>query len=100
GAAHSSPPKTKRLWVEYPARRKMKKILRSSLPALYLCALSAVVGAQSRSLDGTWQFAVDREGKLTINDLSSVKDWREVPAPVAWNAQFADLRDYPGVAWY
>src|SRR5262247_717246 len=24
GAAHSSPPKTKRLWVEYPAQRKMK----------------------------------------------------------------------------
>src|SRR5262245_20529004 len=24
GAAHSSPPKTKRLWVEYHARRKMK----------------------------------------------------------------------------
>jgi hypothetical protein len=22
--AHSSPPKTKRLWVEYPAQRKMK----------------------------------------------------------------------------
>src|SRR6516164_6890059 len=25
GAAHSSPPKTKRLWVEYPAQRKMKR---------------------------------------------------------------------------
>src|SRR5215475_7471929 len=24
GAAHSSPPQTKRLWVEYPAQRKMK----------------------------------------------------------------------------
>src|SRR5262245_8834834 len=78
----------------------MKKFLRASLPALYLCALSAVAGAQSRSLDGTWQFAVDREGKLTINDLSSVKDWREIRVPLSWNAQFADLRDYRGVAWY
>lgn len=78
----------------------MKKLLRASLPALYLCALSAVAGAQSRSLDGTWQFAVDREGKLTINDLSSVKDWREIRVPLSWNAQFADLRDYRGVAWY
>ena len=78
----------------------MKKILRASLPALYLCALIAVAGAQSRSLDGTWQFAVDREGKLTINDLSSVKDWREIRVPLSWNAQFADLRDYRGVAWY
>jgi Glycosyl hydrolases family 2, sugar binding domain/Glycosyl hydrolases family 2 len=78
----------------------MKKFLRASLPALYLCALSAVVGAQSRSLDGAWQFAVDREGKLTITDLSSVKDWREIRVPLSWNAQFPDLRDYRGVAWY
>ena len=78
----------------------MKKILRASLPALYLCALFAVAGAQSRSLDGTWQFAVDREGRLTINDLSSVKDWREIRVPLSWKAQFADLRDCRGVAWY
>jgi Glycosyl hydrolases family 2, sugar binding domain len=78
----------------------MKNFLRASLPALCLCALSAVVVAQSRSLDGTWQFAVDREGKLTINDLSSVKDWREIRVPLSWNAQFADMRDYRGVAWY
>jgi hypothetical protein len=78
----------------------MKKFLRVSFPALYLCALFAVAGAQSRSLDGTWQFAVDREGKLTINDLSSVKDWREIRVPLSWNAQFADLRDYRGMAWY
>ena len=45
----------------------MKKFLLASLPVLYLCALFAVAGAQSRSLDGAWQFAVDREGKLTIN---------------------------------
>jgi hypothetical protein len=78
----------------------MKKFLRASLPALYLFAFFAVAGAQSRSLDGTWQFAVDREGKLTINDLSSVNDWREIRVPLSWNAQFADLRDYRGVAWY
>ncbi len=78
----------------------MKNFLRASLPALYLCAFFAVAGAQSRSLDGTWQFAVDREGKLTINDLNSVKDWREIRVPLSWNAQFADLRDYRGVAWY
>jgi hypothetical protein len=78
----------------------MKKSLRVPLLALYLCALFAVAGAQSRSLDGTWQFAVDREGKLTINDLSSVKEWREIQVPLSWNVQFADLRDYRGVAWY
>src|SRR4030095_5365541 len=44
-------------------RTVMNKFLRASLPALYLCAFSAIAGAQSRSLDGTWQFVVDREGK-------------------------------------
>ena len=52
----------------------MKKFLRASLPALYLCALFAVAGAQSRSLDGAWQFAVDREGKLTINTTFRLAD--------------------------
>src|SRR5215813_10707707 len=106
-----SPPRSNRarycadlMWLDLEShfirRTVMKKFLRASLPALYLCALSAVAGAQSRSLDGTWQFAVDREGKLTINDLNSVKDWREIRVPLSWNAQFADLRDYRGVAWY
>src|SRR5215813_12649305 len=31
GEAHSSPPKTKRLWVEYPARRKMNKVRLSEI---------------------------------------------------------------------
>src|SRR5262249_27324546 len=74
----------------------MKKFLRASLPALCLCALFVVVNAQPRSpllsLDGAWQFAVDRDGELTINDLSSVKEWREIRVPLSWNAQFADLR--------
>src|SRR5262249_61337217 len=88
----------------FKGRRFKKKFPRAPLPALCLGALFAVVNAQSRppliSLDGAWQFAVDREGKLTINDLNSVKDWREIRVPLSWNAQFADLRDYRGVAWY
>ncbi len=78
----------------------MKRFLRVFLPALHLCAFYAVAGAQSIALDGAWRFAIDREGKLTINDLNSVKDWREIRVPLSWNAQFADLRDYRGVAWY
>jgi beta-galactosidase/beta-glucuronidase len=78
----------------------MKKCLRVPLLALHLCALFAAAGAQSRSLDEAWRLAVDREGKLTINDLNSVKDWREIQVPLSWNVQFPDLRDYRGVAWY
>jgi hypothetical protein len=64
----------------------MEKFSRAFLLALYLCALFAVAGAQSQSLDGMWRFAVDREGKLTINDLNSIKDWREIRVPLSWNA--------------
>jgi hypothetical protein len=67
---------------------------------LLLCALVPSALGQSQSLDGPWRFAVDREGKWTINDLGAVKDWREIRVPLSWNAQFADLRDYRGVAWY
>lgn len=56
--------------------------------------------AQTQSLDGPWQFAVDREGRWTVSDLSTIRDWREIRVPLSWNAQFADLRDYRGVAWY
>jgi hypothetical protein len=71
--------------------------------ALLLCFLfifSASVFAESRSLDGLWQFTTDPAGKLTISDLPSVRDWREIRVPYSWNSQFADLRDYHGVAWY
>ncbi len=78
----------------------MKTSLRalSLLFCLLICSVAAA--AQSRSLDGAWQFAVDREGKWAIKDLASVEDWREIRVPLSWNAQFADLRDYRGVAWY
>src|SRR5258706_12639889 len=74
--------------------------------SLLFCLLIGSLGAvaQSRSpitlLNGEWQFAVDREGKWTINDLASINSWREIYVPLSWNAQFADLRDYRGVAWY
>lgn len=79
--------------------------MKSAIPAftLALCLLLAVripARAQSQSLDGSWHFAVDREGRLTIADLPNVRDWREIRVPLSWNAQFADLRDYRGVAWY
>jgi hypothetical protein len=67
----------------------MKKFLPASLLAIYICALFAVAGAQSRSLDGLWQFAVDREGKLTINNLTSVKDWREIQVTARTNTRGA-----------
>lgn len=72
------------------------------LVCLLVCSMAAIqsVWAQSRLLNGTWEFAVDRDAKWTIKDLPSVRDWREIQVPLSWNAQFPDLRDYRGVAWY
>ncbi len=37
---------------------------------------------------------------MKIADLSRAHDWRNVRVALSWNAQFPDLRDYMGVAWY
>ena len=52
------------------------------------------------SLNGRWNFLTDPSGSLKIQDLTSAKDAREIQVPGSWQEQFADLRDYAGVAWY
>ena len=54
----------------------------------------------SISLDGDWNFLTDPGGTLTVQDLSSQSGIRPTHVPSSWQAQFADLRDYAGVAWY
>jgi Glycosyl hydrolases family 2, sugar binding domain/Glycosyl hydrolases family 2 len=65
---------------------------------LLLCVPS--VRAQTAKLDGGWQFLADRTGALKVSDLGGAQGWRDVHVGLSWNAQFADLRDYMGVAWY
>src|SRR5215207_1696893 len=50
------------------------------------------------SLDGTWDFFIDPEQSLQSLDHASTR--REIVVPGPWQAQFDDLRDYSGVAWY
>ena len=52
------------------------------------------------SLNGQWNFRTDPSGSFKIQDLTSAKDAREIQVPGSWQEQFADLRDYAGVAWY
>lgn len=49
------------------------------------------------SLDGAWKFQTDPEGDLTPERIAT---WRTATVPAPWQAQFDDLRDYSGVAWY
>lgn len=51
------------------------------------------------SLDGPWEFAIDPERRLGLATLAQA-DRRPIQVPGPWQAQFADLRDYTGVAWY
>jgi hypothetical protein len=63
-----------------------------------LVALSA--HAQSVKLESGWQFLTDPAGALKVSDLAATRGWRDVRVGLSWNAQFEDLRDYMGAAWY
>ncbi len=56
--------------------------------------------AQNISLKGQWNFITDPTGSVKVQDLASAKDARTIQVPGSWQAQFSDLRDYAGVAWY
>lgn len=51
-------------------------------------------------LDGAWDFFVDPHLLLTHTTLDRDGERRSIQVPGPWQAQFADLRDYAGVAWY
>jgi hypothetical protein len=55
------------------------------------------------SLDGAWSFLFDPggnpAGRDAIPDVSE-SGWRSVVVPAPWQAQFEDLRERGGVAWY
>ena len=49
------------------------------------------------SLDGTWEFQVDSGD---YKDASHIQEWRSAEVPMPWQAQFSDLRNTSGIAWY
>ena len=51
---------------------------------------------QQFSLDGVWDFQIDS----TNNGAIPEGEWRSVIVPMPWQAQFDDLRETSGVAWY
>src|SRR5581483_9349023 len=66
--------------------------------ALALLLLANMAGAQR--LERDWQFLADKAGTLKVSDVTNAQGWRPVRVGMSWNAQFDDLRDYMGVAWY
>jgi hypothetical protein len=57
------------------------------------------VNRQRTELDGVWQFWPDPTQNLSERSLRE-EDARQIRVPGPWQAQFDDLRDYSGVAWY
>ena len=54
---------------------------------------------QRISLDGEWEFFPDPKQSLTLETLREDAA-RKIKVPGPWQAQFDDLRDYSGLAWY
>lgn len=79
-----------------------KQVCRFSLLVLLCCILSLPGVGQSLSLDYGWKLLVDRSGDQRIQSLPAPGNasWRPVRVGISWNAQFEDMRDYMGVAWY
>jgi hypothetical protein len=48
-------------------------------------------------LDGAWDFQIDPSDG---DDVRSIKTWRTAQVPMPWQAQFDDLRQFSGTAWY
>ncbi|MGE5138826.1 MAG: sugar-binding domain-containing protein, partial [Rudaea sp.] len=52
------------------------------------------------NLDGMWDFFVDPQQRLRVGQLDQDGQPRQIKVPGPWQAQFQDLRQYTGVAWY
>jgi hypothetical protein len=78
------------------------------LPALAVFLLLACFGfvpalaaeAKDVSLDGRWNFVPDPSAAIKVGDFPTGPTVRPINVPGSWQAEFADMRDYAGVAWY
>lgn len=83
------------------ATYRSRKALVTTIAVACLLLLTAELShAQTVNLDRNWQLLKDEAGTLTLNNLNGAQGWRDVRVGLQWNAQFADMRDYMGVAWY
>ena len=64
-----------------------------------LC-LAGTASAQNVQLENGWRLLPDPAGEFTAADVANALGWRNVRAGISWNAQFDDLRDRMGAAWY
>lgn len=51
-------------------------------------------------LENGWELLLDASASLRLTDVLKATSWREARVGLSWNAQFPDLREYMGAAWY
>ncbi|HVG20804.1 MAG TPA: glycoside hydrolase family 2 TIM barrel-domain containing protein [Blastocatellia bacterium] len=78
----------------------IRRAFRAVVAAAMLLAAEALASGQTINLERGWQFLADKQGSLKPGDLAGAGGWRDARVGLSWNAQFEDLRDYMGVAWY
>ena len=74
-------------------------VARVSLVLVVLLALPPGLLAEPVRLESGWELITDPVATWQVASLPTT-GWRPTKVGVSWNAQFADLRDYVGVAWY
>jgi beta-galactosidase/beta-glucuronidase len=82
------------------AMRTQRVVVAALFALLLLLPGSLFAQAQAVKLERGWQFLADTAGTLKATEVGQAAGWRDARVSVSWNAQFADLRDYMGVAWY
>ncbi len=55
---------------------------------------------QKQELGKYWEFLIDENETYKAEDLFASFKGRPIAVPGSWNEQFAELRDYLGIAWY
>ena len=78
----------------------MRLIIRLLFSTLLAAGMARAAAVSSISLDGDWHFLADPDATQSVQKLDSAAYVRPTRIPSSWQSQFADLRDYAGVAWY
>ena len=55
---------------------------------------------QKKELAKYWEFLIDENESYQAEDLFASFKGQPIAVPASWNEQFAELRDFLGIAWY
>src|SRR3954466_4630802 len=80
-------------------KRKVAERTQAQMISNHKYEESITMSRSRLNLDGTWHFFLDPKQRLRHDTLAGEIP-RAIGVPGHWQAQFDDLRDYSGLAWY